>query len=103
MKRSIKIRALLIDKMVTVKCIISHPMENGKSRAGNTGKRIRPHYIREVIATRNNRVVMEAFWGASISKNPYLSFEIPGKKGDLISISWLDNKGASDSASIRVA
>lgn len=38
----------------------------------------------------------------SISRNPYLSFEIPGRKGDLITISWLDNRGNSDSASAKV-
>ena len=37
----------------------------------------------------------------SISRNPYLSFEIPRRKGDLITISWLDNRGNSDSASAK--
>lgn len=102
MGKSIKIRALVYEDMVTVKCIISHPMENGTGSVKITGKRVRPRYIREVIASRNNEVVMEAFWGPSISKNPYLSFQIAGKKGDSIAISWLDNQGGSDNASIRV-
>jgi sulfur-oxidizing protein SoxZ len=45
---------------------------------------------------------MEAFWGKSISRNPYLSFQIPGRKGDTITISWLDNRGNSDSATAKV-
>ena len=38
----------------------------------------------------------------SISRNPYLSFEIPRRKGDLITISCLDNRGNSDSASVKL-
>jgi sulfur-oxidizing protein SoxZ len=102
MAKSIKIRALEIDGRIMVKCVISHPMETGKRKIKKTGKRIPLHYIKEVIASRNNKIVMEAFWGVSISPNPYLSLDIPGKKGDTVTISWLDNKGGSDSASSRV-
>ena len=99
---TIKIRAHEIDGLVTVKSVISHPMENGQREIKKTGKKVPPHFIREVIVSRNRRVVLEAFWGKSISRNPYLSFEISGRKGDLITISWLDNRGNSDTASARV-
>lgn len=99
---SIKIRARETDGLVIVKSVINHPMENGRRKIKQTGKKIPPHYIRELIVSRNRRVVMEAFWGKSISRNPYLSFEIPGRKGDLITISWLDNRGNSDTASAKV-
>ncbi len=102
MGKSVKLRAYRSGDEVTVKCIISHPMENGLRKVRKTGKNIPPHYIREVIVSRNNRIVMEAFWGKSVSRNPYLSFQVPGKQGDRITISWLDNRGNSDSGSIRV-
>ena len=101
-KRSIRIRAHEVDGLVTVKSVINHPMETGQRKIKKTGKKVPPHYIREVIVSRNRRVVLEAFWGKSISRNPYLSLEIPGRKGDLITLSWLDNRGNADSASARV-
>ena len=102
MARTIKIRAHEIDGLVTIKSVINHPMETGKRKIKKTGKKIPPHYIREVIVSRNRRIVMEAFWGKSISRNPYLSLQIPGRKGDAITVSWLDNRGNSDSRTARV-
>jgi sulfur-oxidizing protein SoxZ len=102
MASTIKIRAYEVDDQVTVKSIIDHPMETGQRRIRKTGKKIPPHFIREVIVSRNRKIVMEAFWGKSISRNPYLSFQIPGRKGDTITISWLDNRGNSDSATAKV-
>ena len=99
---SIKIRAHAVDGFVTVKSVINHPMESGQRKIKKTGKKVPPHYIRELIVSRNSRIVMEAFWGKSISRNPFLSFEIPGRKGDLIEITWLDNRGNSDRASAKV-
>jgi len=102
MAASIKIRAYDIDGQVTVKSIINHPMETGQRKIKKTGKKVPPHFIKEVIVSRNRKIVMEAFWGKSISRNPFLSFQIPGRKGDTITISWLDNRGNSDSATAKV-
>jgi sulfur-oxidizing protein SoxZ len=102
MAGSIKIRAYDIDGQVTVKSVINHPMETGQRKIKKTGKKVPQHFIREVIVSRNRKIVMEAFWGKSISRNPFLSFQIPGRKGDTITISWLDNRGNSDSATAKV-
>jgi len=102
MAGSIKIRAYDIDGQVTVKSIINHPMETGQRKIKKTGKKVPPHFIKEVIVSRNRKIIMEAFWGKSISRNPFLSFQIPGRKGDAITISWLDNRGNSDSATAKV-
>jgi sulfur-oxidizing protein SoxZ len=102
MAGSIKIRAYDIDGQVIVKSIINHPMETGQRKIKKTGKKVASHFIKEVIVSRNRKIVMEAFWGKSISRNPFLSFQIPGRKGDLITISWLDNRGNSDSATAKV-
>lgn len=102
MSNTIQIRAHEVDGQVTVKSVINHPMETGNRKIQKTGKKVPPHYIREVIVSRNRRIVMEAYWGKSISRNPYLALEIPGRKGDLITISWLDNRGNSDSATAKV-
>ncbi len=102
MARSLKIRAHEVDGQVIVKSVINHPMETGKRKVKKTGKKIPSHFIKEVIVSRNRRIVMEAFWGKSISRNPFLSFQIPGRKGDTITISWLDNRGNTDTANAKV-
>jgi sulfur-oxidizing protein SoxZ len=45
---------------------------------------------------------MSAVWGGAISKNPYLSFKYKGVKGDSLTLSWVDNKGESDSVTAAV-
>ena len=102
MARTVKIRAYEADGQVTVKSVISHPMETGRRKIKKTGKKIPARFIKEVIVSRNQQIVMEAFWGKSISRNPFLSFQIPGRKGDAITISWLDNRGDYDSATAKV-
>jgi len=102
MTSTLKIRAHEIDGQVIVKSVINHPMETGQRKIKKTGRKIPSHFIKEVVVSRNRKIVMEAFWGKSISRNPYLSFQIPGSKGDTITISWLDNRGNSDTASAKV-
>ena len=102
MAGSLKIRAHEIDGQVIVKSVINHPMETGQRKVKKTGKKIPSHFIKEVIVSRNRRIVMEAFWGKSISRNPFSSFQNPGRKGDTITISWLDNRGNTDTANAKV-
>jgi sulfur-oxidizing protein SoxZ len=95
---SIKIRAKTSSGVTTVKTLMSHTMETGLRKNRKTGKYIPAHHITEVTAEYNGKVVMTANWGPAISKNPYLSFKFKGgAAGEKIKISWLDNKGASDS------
>lgn len=102
MADSIKIRAHEVDGQVRIRSVVMHPMETGQRKIKKTGKKIPPHYIRELAVSHNGRTVMQAYWGTSVSRNPYLALEIPGRKGDLITITWLDNRGYTDKANARV-
>lgn len=100
---SIKIRAQLKDGACEVKALIKHPMETGLRKDKKTGKVIPAHFIQEVSCQHNGAEVMNAVWGGAVSTNPYLSFIINGaKKGDTISLSWVDNTGGKDSAEDKV-
>ncbi|HHO68968.1 MAG TPA: thiosulfate oxidation carrier complex protein SoxZ [Gammaproteobacteria bacterium] len=100
---SIKIRAKLDGDTTTVKALISHPMETGQRKDKKTGKKIPAHFIQEVTCEHKGNVVMTALWGPAISKNPYLSFKFKGAaKGDTLKLSWVDNKGKSDSTETQV-
>jgi len=98
-KNTIKMRAKEKGGVVTVKALMTHPMETGARKDKKTGKMIPAHFIKEVIAEHNGNQVLIAHWGGGVSKNPYLSFKFDGgKKGEAIKISWTDNQGDSDSA-----
>ena len=102
MAKSIKLRAKAKKGIVTVKALMSHPMETGLRKNKKTGKLIPAHHIQEVTAKSGDKTVMTAVWGGAISKNPYLSFKFSGSKGDSITLSWVDNKGNSDSKTVTV-
>lgn len=97
-KNSIKIRAKIKGGSAEVKALIKHNMETGLRKDKKTGKKIPAHYIKEVNCEHNGTSVFVANWGVAVSKNPYLSFKIRGAAaGDKIKLSWVDNKGDSDS------
>ena len=98
MAKAIKVRAKEKGGVVTVKALMSHPMETGQRKNKKTGKMFPAHYIQEVTVEHLGKKVMTANWGPAVSKNPYMSFTFSGgKKGDTVKVSWLDNKGATAS------
>lgn len=100
---SIKIRAKLKDDVVTVKALMTHPMETG-NRKDSKGETIPAHFIQEISCTSGGKEVINAQWSGGISKNPYISFKYKGASaGDELTLSWVDNKGNSDSATAKVS
>ncbi len=103
MAKTIKVRARAKDGVVTVKMLISHPMESGRRKNKKTGKLIPAHFIQEVVTEHNGKKVLVANWSGAISKNPYLSFKFKGgAAGDSLKISWVDNQGQSDSTTAKI-
>ena len=101
-KSSIKVRAKEKGGVVTVKALMNHPMETGLRKDKKTGKMFPAHFISEVTATIGGANAIHAYWSGGISKNPYLAFDAPGKKGDELTLSWTDNQGNSESATTKV-
>ena len=88
-----RIRAQMSGDKATVRVLMSHEMETGQRR-DSAGKTIPAWFIQEVSALHNGKPVMRAEWGPSVSKNPFLQFNVKGAKaGDKITINWIDNKG----------
>jgi sulfur-oxidizing protein SoxZ len=102
-KNSIKIKAKHKGGTTEVKALIKHEMETGLRKDKKTGEKIPAHYIKEVKCEHNGNLIFTANWGVAVSKNPYLSFKFNGgSAGDTINISWMDNKGDSDSRSAKI-
>ncbi len=93
MGNPMKIRAAAKDGVTEVKALISHEMETGQRKDSN-GAVIPAWYITELTAKHNDKVVLAAEFGPSVSKNPYLAFKFKGgAKGDKVVLTWKDTKG----------
>ena len=81
-----------------IKALIKHVMETGNRRDEATGEPVPAHYILQVHCGLNGEEKLTANWGPAVSRNPYFSFKLRNAKpGDVVSIRWVDNTGASDS------
>ncbi|MDD5242287.1 MAG: thiosulfate oxidation carrier complex protein SoxZ [Sulfuricella sp.] len=104
MAEGMKIRATLQGDVADVKSLMNHIMETGLRKDAKTGKLIPAHFINQVVATLNGKTVLEAHWGAAVSKNPFLGFKVKGAKaGDKIAINTVDNNGEKISGETTVA
>jgi sulfur-oxidizing protein SoxZ len=102
MASPMKIRATTKDGVTEVKALMAHPMETGQ-RKDASGATIPAHYINEVTARHNDKVVLSAVWGPAISQNPFLHFRFRGgAPGDKVVVSWKDNQGDSRSDEITL-
>ena len=88
-----RIRAQMAGDKATVRVLMNHEMETGL-RKDAAGKVIQAWYIQDVTAALNGKQVLDAQWGPSVSKNPFMQFNVKGAKaGDKIAVTWKDNKG----------
>lgn len=102
MASSIRVRAIASNGVVDFKALIRHPMDSGFVKDSD-GNLIPPHYIEVLTVKNGDQTLFTANWGPAVSKDPYLEFKFKGgKKGDTLNVSWVDNKGESDSATAQV-
>ncbi len=92
MASPMKIRAQIQGSGAEIKILISHPMETGRRREAG-GAVVPAHFIQHVTLSHNGKAVLTSQWGTAISANPFLSFTLKNaKKGDKITVQWVDNK-----------
>ena len=102
MASTIRVRATSSGETTEVQALIQHPMDSGFVKDAK-GEVIQPHFIQELTFEHDGKRVFVADWGAAVSKDPYVKFSFKGgKKGDDLKISWVDNKGATDTATAKI-
>ena len=103
MASPMRIRAQAAGDKTTVRVLMSHEMETGQ-RKDSAGAVIPAHFITELSAKHNDKVVLSAEFGPSVSTNPYLAFKFKGgAKGDKLVVTWVDNKGDTRTDEVQVA
>lgn len=76
-----------------VRALMKHDMESGQ-RKDEAGRLVPAWHIQEVVARLNGEPAMTALWGPSISRNPFLQFNLRGAKpGDRVALAWNDSRG----------
>ena len=91
---AIKIRAKLNGDVAEVKARMTHVMETGLRKDPASGQVIPAQFIKQLVATLNGKIVVDAEWGPSVSKDPVIGFRVKGAKaGDKLAIKATDNKG----------
>ena len=96
-------RATLGPGFTDVRVLMSHPMETGL-RKGPDGNLVPVHFIQNMTVKLNGKTVVEGQISQAVSRNPVFSFRIKGgAKGDKIEVSWLDNKGETNTTETAVA
>jgi len=102
MASTIRVRATNNGDTTEVQALIQHPMDSGFIR-DDKGEFIPAHFIKELTFEHNGQPVFIADWGPAVAKDPYVKFAFKGgkKDGDL-KISWVDNKGATDTTTAKI-
>jgi len=95
----IKLKPKARKGVIGIKALIKHPMETGLRK--KKGKLVPANHIVHMVVKHNGTTVIDADIGSSISKNPYFKFQVPGAKGDEITLAYKDNKGKSGTATAK--
>jgi sulfur-oxidizing protein SoxZ len=102
MASTIRVRATSSGDITEVQALIQHPMDSGFVK-DDKGQTIPAHFIQQLTFECNGKSVFVADWGTAVSKDPYVKFSFKGgNKGDDLKISWVDNKGASDTTMAKI-
>ncbi len=98
-----RLRAINSGEFTEVKILMRHDMETGQRKEAD-GKVVPAHFIQKVEVKAQDKLILDAMFGTSVSKDPYLAFKFKGgKKGELIKVSWRDNLGESRSDEVVIA
>lgn len=91
-------------EVITLKTLISHPMESGL-RKNDKGELIARDIINRFTCELNGAMVVDVTLEPSISTNPYIEFDAKVDASGEFKFTWYDDDGTvyTDSKSIEVA
>ncbi len=91
-------------EVITIKTLISHPMESGQRR-DKQGNVIPRKIINRFEATYNGELVFAMDLQPAISANPYIAFNLRVDEAGELAFKWVDDDGSvyTKKAKIKVA
>lgn len=79
-------------EVVTIKTLISHPMESGQ-RKDSDGNKIPRSIINRFTAEFNGTMVLDVAMEPAISTNPYFEFDATVPEAGEFKFTWYDDDG----------
>jgi len=88
---------------VSIRTLISHPMESGQRRDSN-GTTVPRSIINRFVCAFNGEMVVDVTIEPSVSTNPYFQFDAVVSESGTFTFTWYDDDGSvyEDSADITV-
>ncbi|MEM9141127.1 MAG: thiosulfate oxidation carrier complex protein SoxZ [Pseudomonadota bacterium] len=80
-------------EVITVKTLISHPMESGQRRDRSTGELIPRKIINKFVATFEGEEVVNIVVDPAVSANPFFQFEMTFPGPGTMRFEWTDDDG----------
>jgi len=88
--------------VVTIKTLISHPMESGQ-RKDKSGKIIPREIINRFTCDLNDKNVIDVELDPAVSANPYFEFEAKVDASGEFKFTWYDDDGSVYDTSKKIA
>ncbi|MCP4596112.1 thiosulfate oxidation carrier complex protein SoxZ [Neptuniibacter sp.] len=102
-KGILKVKAKAAGGKTKVKMMAKHIMETGQRKDKKTGEVIPAKFLQEVKVMHAGKEVFAANLGTAISKNPYFAFNFAGgAKGDELTMTWVENTGATATETAKI-
>ena len=97
-------KSAAVGEVVTLKTLISHPMESGQRKDGE-GKLIPREIINRFTCDSNGANVIDIAIDPAVSTNPYFEFDVKVDAAGEFVFTWYDDDGSvyEDKKSIEVA
>ena len=80
-------------EVVTIKSLISHPMETGQRKDKKTGELIPRKIINRFKVTYNGEMVVDFTIEPAVSANPYFQFDMKVPEAGTVRFEWTDDDG----------
>lgn len=80
-------------EVITIKTLISHPMESGQRKDGD-GNTIPRQIINRFLATFNGETVIDVAMEPAVSSNPYIEFQSKVPESGEFHFQWFDDDGS---------
>ncbi|MCI5076539.1 thiosulfate oxidation carrier complex protein SoxZ [Oricola sp.] len=81
------------DEVITIKTLISHPMESGQRKDGD-GNPIPRQIINKFTCEFNGQTVFSCDIEPAVSANPYLEFTAKVSEAGMFKFTWVDDDGS---------
>lgn len=83
-----------IGEAITIKTLISHPMESGQRKDSKTGKVIPRKIINKFVAKYNGTDVFWMDMEPAVAANPYVEFAVKLTESGTMRFEWTDDDGS---------